>query len=77
MEKVVVKCSDCKKKIRIPNIIGKYRCPACKGIYKYTKLKQLREKGKTILKDGMKLLPLLNKKVDEGIGKIKNLIVKK
>lgn len=77
MKKVIVKCSKCKKKIRIPNQIGKYRCPACKGIYKYTKMKQLRENGKIVLKDGLKLIPLLNKKVDEGIGKIKNLISKK
>lgn len=77
MEKVIVKCTQCKRKIKIPNKIGKYRCPACKGIYKYTKLKKMREKGKIILKDGLKLIPLLNKKIDGGITKIKNLIAKK
>lgn len=40
MKKVVLKCPKCRKKMKISDKPAKYRCPHCKEVYKYTKIKQ-------------------------------------
>ena len=40
MKKIVLKCPKCRKKMKISDKPAKYRCPNCKEIYNYTKLKQ-------------------------------------
>lgn len=34
MEKILVKCKKCSKKMKIANKKGKYRCPYCQEVYK-------------------------------------------
>ncbi len=51
MKKLVIKCPNCKKKMKIMDKPAKYRCPNCKEIYKYTKSKQMITKVLTIVKD--------------------------
>ncbi len=41
MKKIVLKCPKCRKKMKISDKPAKYRCPHCKEVYKYTKLKQI------------------------------------
>lgn len=54
MEKIIVTCGKCKKKMKILNKPAKYRCPHCKEVYKFTKTKQIIEKTKRVGKDAKK-----------------------
>lgn len=38
MEKIIIKCPKCKKKMKIKNKIAKYKCPNCSFIYKLNKI---------------------------------------
>ena len=48
MEKIIVKCKKCEKKMKILNKIGKYRCPYCKEVYKLNIITLIFEKIKSI-----------------------------
>lgn len=39
MEKIVVTCPACHKKMKVLNKTAKYKCPSCGNIYKLTSLK--------------------------------------
>lgn len=40
MEKIVIICPSCSKKMKIINKVAKYRCPHCSEIYQYTRIKK-------------------------------------
>ena len=40
MEKIVIICPSCSKKMKITNKVAKYRCPHCSEIYQYTRIKK-------------------------------------
>ena len=46
MKKLIIKCSNCKKKMRILNKPGKYKCPSCEVVQKISRLILMREKIK-------------------------------
>lgn len=39
MEKIIIKCPKCKKKMRVRNKVAKYKCPNCSHIYKLNRFK--------------------------------------
>lgn len=41
MEKLIVICPNCKKKMKIKNQVAKYKCPNCSSIYKLNIFKKI------------------------------------
>lgn len=41
MEKLIIVCPNCKKKMKIQNKVAKYRCPNCSSVYSLNTLKKI------------------------------------
>ncbi|MGM0507619.1 MAG: hypothetical protein ACQERZ_00380 [Fusobacteriota bacterium] len=77
MEKIIVNCPSCNKKMKISNKLATYKCPHCNEKYKYTKSRKMIEKTKRIFKDGAKLIPVLSKKISNSFKNLYKLIKQK
>lgn len=71
MEKIVITCKKCKKKMKIINKPAKYRCPNCKEVFTFRKTTQITEKIKRVSKDAVKTFVDLYKTISYKLKVIK------
>jgi predicted RNA-binding Zn-ribbon protein involved in translation (DUF1610 family) len=53
MKKIVIKCKNCKKKMKVLDKAAKYKCPYCKKITNFRKIDRVFHKFAVIVKDGV------------------------
>jgi len=75
MKKIIIKCKNCKKKMRIMDKAAKYKCPYCGTVNKFGKIKKFINKlnriGEDFVKTCLDLYKIIKGKITQIIKNIK------
>lgn len=53
MKKIIIKCKNCNRKMKIMDKAAKYKCPYCQKITNFKKIDRVFYKTRVIVKDGI------------------------
>ena len=53
MKKIIIKCKNCNRQMKIMDKAAKYKCPYCKKITNFKKIDRVFYKIRVIVKDGV------------------------